>query len=219
MIKNYKYKNKRLNKTSKFSLVLLILVGLGASYFLFNEYYLEKENIAYTSIKSSIYNLAGKIYDKAENMDFAESAKPEPNLIWCRMENCYLIDKNGIVLKEHNVVEFLDLIKIKEEVVWPLEINKKFIDLEIINFITDIQKLMFSKTSIQPKEYLTPNIYTNRLEIISSDNKKFIFNIGNDLYDQFLVINKTLEQFSKEQRKNLKYMGVDIDSQVYYMLE
>lgn len=215
----YCKKSKKQKKTSKFALVFLMLIGFGVFVFLFNEYYLENQNIIYNKIKASIYNLVKKTYNKSENIDFAQNAKHEPVLIWCRIENCYLIDQNGIIIKEYNPLEILDLIKIKEQIKEPLEVNQKFIDLETINFIKNIDQNMLAKTNIQPIEYFTPDIKTNHLEIISSDDKKFIFNTKNNLQKQFLIIKQTLKQLNSDQKKNLKYIGVDVDSQVYYMLE
>jgi len=225
------YSKNKPKKTSKLALVFLIIIGLGMSWYLFNTY------IPKTKLPISLYQSQNRIFQKTKafaynstldlislikkNNSILDTSDNQPALIWCRLdEQCYLINNQGIA---YQVVQMQftvsnDLIKIHEAVGQPIVLGEKFIDQELINFIINAKNLMLIRANLQPRDFFMPEAGSSRLDIITWDSQRFIFNTSQNLENQLVLIKQALGKISREDQQSLEYMGVDVSGQVYYKI-
>ena len=125
--------------------------------------------------------------------------------IWCEQENCFLIDKDGIIFK--SALPETNLIEIFSE--------KELLKKEKIEQILKIQQEL-NRKEIQIKE--AKIVSEERLNIKTTENWEIYFNLmRDDLSKQIFNLGIVMrEKISVERRKNLQYIDLRFDKIFIY---
>lgn len=146
---------------------------------------------------------------------------------WCREEQCFSLDIEGIIFKESHLEK--GLIKIKDEQnVTPLILGERVIEKDFLDKILEIQSKiseelkMFSKAEdfsahggqIKLKEFV---ISTERLNVKTLEGWEIYFDLQNEIEWQLTKLKMVLErEIPSEKRKDLDYIDLRFGNYSYY---
>lgn len=147
-------------------------------------------------------------------------------LIWCRQENCFFTDKNGIAYAEIFSAELMsfsgkeDLEKmhvVQEEKDEKIKISQKVADQNFIGFILEISKNLKQIENLEIISLRTPESASSEIWITTIEGWQVIFNTSESAKKQAGNLAKFLsEKINEEERGNLEYIDLRIPGKIYY---
>ncbi len=138
----------------------------------------------------------------------------EPYAIWCMSQaqnNCYYIDKKGIVFKNTNGIdeEFLLFVKIKKN----MQLGMKIIEEDKIeNMLLVLNKT--AKEAIEISYFLLPD--TDNFIAVTTKGWKIYFSFDDIELELSDLINIALKEIDSDQINNLEYIDLRFTNKIYY---
>ena len=147
-------------------------------------------------------------------------------IIWCRQENCFFTDKNGIAYAEVFFAELLSfggkenmekMLVVQEEKDEKIRTSQKVADQNFIGFILEISKNLEQIESLEIISLRTPESASSEIWITTIEGWQVIFNTSEPAKKQAGDLAKFLnEKINEEERKNLEYIDLRIPGKIYY---
>jgi len=124
--------------------------------------------------------------------------------IWCREEQCFLLDNEGVIFEE--ALSERDLIKvIDRQNINYFSLGKKVIEKERMSQILEITSKLESDLKIPLKEFMI--VSENKLIVTTADKWEIYLNLQSDIEWQLTKLRAVLEEkIFPEERKNLEYI-------------
>jgi len=147
------------------------------------------------------------------NVILVEVTERKPVAIWCRANNCFLLDSDGVIFE--NTTKNNDLTIFSEQAKGETYLGQKVIEKETVSQILTVQKTMLEKAKIQAKEF---SLFENegRLNAKTSENWSVYFDLNGDLNWQLLELELVLEkELPLAKRAGLEYIDLRF-SKVFY---
>ena len=131
---------------------------------------------------------------------------------------CFFIDKNGIAFDVAADTQGFLILKIIDKRGEVIELNKKVLNPEFINFVGEIKSNFRNSLNANIKSLILEHPSQRELVAVV-DDWKIIFNVSGSAKDQLMVLKQVLEKEVKDQRDNLEYIDLRIDGRAYYKLK
>jgi cell division septal protein FtsQ len=178
---------------------------------------LEQENPSFQKIEAE---------KKFPNILKIEILERRSAIIWCRRENCFFTDKNGIAYAEVFSAELTPfgekeniekMLVVQEEKEGEIKISQKVADQNFIGFILEISKNLKQIENLEIISLRTPESASLEIWITTTGGWQAVFNASEPAKKQAGNLAKFLsEKISEEERKNLEYIDLRIPEKIYY---
>lgn len=142
----------------------------------------------------------------------------EPIAIFCQAEpgkNCFLIDKEGIIIDSVVIInsENLKLAKIIGNIDSP-NLGVKVIEKNYLDSILEIQKKLSESQKLEIKEFIPSE---KKLTVWTFEDWQIFFDPSGDISDQILNLAIILkEKVPPEKRPNLEYIDLRFENKIYF---
>lgn len=130
---------------------------------------------------------------------------------------CFFIDKNGIAFDVAADTQGFLILKILDKRGETIELNKKILNPEFIDFVKQIKDSFRGAINANIKLLVLEHPAQREL-IALVDNWKIIFNVSSDAKNQLLVLKQVLEKEIKDQRGKLDYIDLRVEGRAYYKI-
>ena len=178
---------------------------------------LEQENPSFQEIEAE---------KKFPNILKIEISERRSAIIWCRQENCFFVDKNGVAYAEVFSAELMffggkenleKMLVIQEEKAEKIKISQKVADQNFIEFILEISKNLKQIENLEIISLRTPESASSEIWITTIEGWQAVFNTSEPAKKQAGNLAKFLsEKIDKEERSNLEYIDLRIPGKIYY---
>ncbi len=138
----------------------------------------------------------------------------EPVGIYCQFEDCFYIDKNGVLFEKAPQSSGSLLLMIESEIAKDVSFKEKALSQDKINFIL-LAKDNLRKIGVEVWKFSI--VSPIDIKAKSSEGWDIYFDNSRDSKEQIFVLSQVLEnRLTPEERKNLEYMDLRIKNRVYY---
>lgn len=176
--------------------------------------------------------LKQKLMDKFSRIDSMDIKKDYPDKIIVNIKEkeaveilcpgqlakCFYIDKNGIAFDEAVNTEGFLIIKILDNRGYNVELNKRALYPEFINFVGKIKDNFRDATDSSIKSFIL--VHPSQREVtVLADNYKVIFDVSVDTAKQLMVLKETMMKEIKDQKNKLDYIDLRVEGRAYYKLK
>jgi len=123
--------------------------------------------------------------------------------VFCQVENCFLLDTNGVIFEEAQVED--DLIKIiNEQKINGAVLGEKVIEKDYLEKVFKIQKYISEEFEFEVKEFF---VFKERLNAKTNEDWEIYFDPKGDLNWQLTKLRLVLEEkIPSEKRRDLEYI-------------
>lgn len=195
---------------------------------------LPKDNIIFIN-STEIEKMLG---EKNPSFQKIEAEKKFPNIlkieiserrsaiIWCREENCFFTDKNGVAYAEVFSADLLPfggkenlekMLVVQEEKDEKIKISQDVADQNFIGFVLEISKNLKQIENLEIISLRTPEAASSEIWITTIQGWQAVFNTSEPAKKQARNLAKFLsEKISEEERNNLEYIDLRIPGKIYY---
>lgn len=126
--------------------------------------------------------------------------------IWCKGENCFYFDREGIIF-EKGKEDGIGLLIRNELLRSETLLGEKVIEKECLDSILKIKKGLKENFQIEIKEFFV--LEEERLNLKTQEGWEVYFNLGGDIDWQIIELNLILKQrIPPEKRKNIEYIDL-----------
>jgi len=132
---------------------------------------------------------------------------------WETEERKFLIDDEGLVLKEVNNFDNLSVMVIKDTSNLPISDNKQVVYSNFIQFVENISNKI-NNTGISV-DHMEVKETTFIIDVVTKEGVKIIFDTTKDSDGQINKLAETLKQVG-EQKKNLDYIDLTVNNKSIY---
>jgi len=131
-------------------------------------------------------------------------------------QNCFYIDKKGVILKEAPQTSGSLVILIKDYSNRDYKIGEKIFEEKIMNFIGETKEFLFSEVNLKVLDFDILSFPPDDLKIITNEGWYILFNLQKRAGDQLSALKAVLDEKIKDTRKDLEYVDLRIENRVYY---
>lgn len=131
---------------------------------------------------------------------------------------CFFVDNNGIAFDVAADTQGFLILRIWDKRGQDIELNKKALNPEFIDFVRQIKDDFRSTINANIKLLVLEHPAQREL-IALVDDWKIIFNVSSDAKNQLAVLKQVLEKEIKDKKNNLDYIDLRIDGRAYYKLD
>ncbi len=204
---NHKIDSSDIKKTVWLQLERRIIFFSSKSIFL-----ADTDRITDEILKSKI-QIAGITLKKTlPNIIEVEVNEREPVGVWCFDEDCFSIDKEGIVFNKNDNKSGL-IIKYSEERDFTL-LGEKIIEPEILSSIITIYKELGKSPYLETKEFII--FPSKRLNVKTEEGWEIYFSLKEDINWQLTKLGLSLEkEIPSDKRRNLEYIELRFGDRVF----
>lgn len=211
----------------------------------FNNVMSEKKWLVLENDNINLFDLAAakqKIIEEFPRIDALEVRKDYPNKITVNIKereiasilcqnqegddapnnysfsHCFFVDKNGIAFDVAADTQGFLILKILDKRGGVIELNKKVLNPEFIEFVRRIKEGSRNAINNNIKLLVLDHPAQRELTALVED-WRIIFSVSSDPKNQLMVLKQVLEKEVKDRRANLDYIDLRIDGRAYYKLK
>ncbi|PJE69509.1 MAG: hypothetical protein COU98_01665 [Candidatus Staskawiczbacteria bacterium CG10_big_fil_rev_8_21_14_0_10_38_10] len=155
-----------------------------------------------------------KIEKRFPNRLFLEFKERKELAIFCQKDQCFSIDKNGIIFEKRETVPDNEMVISFSDDISNLLLGRAVADENALNLLTKIKEdlMQYFQIEIKKATFSIPE----KLEMQTNENWWIIFNLKSDVDLQITKLNLLLkEEITPEIRENLKYIDLRF-TKAYY---
>lgn len=131
---------------------------------------------------------------------------------------CFFVDKNGIAFDVAADTQGFLILKILDKRGGVIELNKKVLNPEFIEFVRQIKENFRNSINDNIKLLVLEHPAQRELSALVG-SWKIIFNVSSSAKNQLMILKQILEKEVKDQRDNLDYIDLRVDGRAYYKLK
>ena len=135
-----------------------------------------------------------------------------------RIDNCFYIDKHGIIFEEAPMVFGSLILLISDLRETEVKLGDSAVKSNLIKLLINLKEIMPEKTGVKITEFDISNIKNKELEALTNEKWKIYFNTETTAEKQIEILTGVLEKKIKEKRENLEYVDLRLGNRVYYKL-
>lgn len=147
---------------------------------------------------------------KFPNTLYIEIKERKPIAIFCQNENCFFIDKEGVIFEPTSLKKDYLILR-NENLNLPPKLGEKIIDEKLISQILDVKEKILKYQKNNFKILIEEVVISSKEKIIfkTSDGWEIYFNFQNNIFWQLTKLKVVLEnEISPENWKNLEYIDL-----------
>jgi cell division septal protein FtsQ len=154
---------------------------------------------------------------------FLEEKKPA--LVWKTAEKFYLIDWEGVVIREITETEVSEypgnqpgakMAVVFDDSNASLAIKNKILTSEAVQTINELQNNLSRTTRLLISNFSMANHNDSTIKVRTSEGWDIYFSLTNDLNAQIVKLSAFLVEKNLEERKGLQYVDLRFEDRVYY---
>lgn len=145
---------------------------------------------------------------------YAKVEERQPVGIWCKGNDCFSLDKEGVIFEKTETQG--ELIIKSEETEKQIFLGANVIEKELLESILEIKKELKNIFKLETKEVIIPG-NKQRLIVKTNEDWEIYFNEKDDIADQLVNLNLVLKtKIPLEKRGTLQYIDLRFGSKVYF---
>ena len=153
---------------------------------------------------------------RIEKIENSASASTEVGTPTDKIENCFYIDKGGVIFKDAPQTSGSLVILIKDYSGREYQLGEKIYNENVIDFISFAKEFLTSQINLKFLDFNILSFPPDDLKAITDEGWYILFNLQKRAEDQLQALKAVLNEKIKEGRKNLEYVDLRIKNRVYY---
>jgi len=145
----------------------------------------------------------------------AEKIKQE-NIEIDQTQNCFYIDKNGVIFKDAPQTSGSLVILIKDYSNRDYKLGEKIFEEKIMNFILETKDFLSSEVDLKIVDFNILSFPPDDLKVVIDEGWYILFNLQKEAGDQLSALKAVLDEKIKDKRNELDYIDLTIENRVYY---
>lgn len=149
----------------------------------------------------------------------------KPALIWKTSERFYLVDWDGVIIREISEIEVLEYLgnqggakmaQVFDDSNSSVAIKDDILTAEAVRAINDLQNNLPRATSLSILNLAMVSRADSTIKSLTSEGWTAYFSLTNDLNAQIVKLNAFMVEKNSEARRGLEYIDLRFEDRVYY---